>query len=85
MAQPPPPGGSLPPGFTRIFNGQNLAGWHISMTNHHGQTREWRISDGMLTATQDSPGNGGILLTDEKYKDFEIYLEIKPDWGCDGG
>ena len=28
----------IPEGFTQIFNGANLAGWHISMTNHHGNT-----------------------------------------------
>jgi hypothetical protein len=75
----------IPPGFTPIFNGRNLAGWHISLTNHHGNTREWRVIDGALTGTQDAPGNGGILLTDEKYRDFEVYLELKPDFGCDGG
>ncbi len=75
----------IPPGFTSIFNGSNIAGWHISMTNHHGNTREWRVIDGALTGTQDKPGNGGILLTDGRYQDFEVFLEIKPDWGCDGG
>ncbi|MBI3666657.1 MAG: DUF1080 domain-containing protein [Acidobacteria bacterium] len=85
LAQQPPSAGSIPSGFTSIFNGRNIAGWHISMTNHHGRTREWRVFDGVLTATQDTPGDGGILLTDEKYRDFEIYLELKPDWGCDGG
>jgi hypothetical protein len=76
---------SIPEGFTPIFNGSNTAGWHISMTNHHGNTREWRIIDGVLTGRQDPAGNGGILLTDTRYKDFEVYLEIKPDFGCDGG
>jgi len=83
--QAPDPLGAIPSGFTRIFNGQNLAGWRISLTNHHGRTAEWRITDGVLTATQDRPGNGGILLSDGIYKDFEVSLEIKPDWGCDGG
>lgn len=77
--------GQIPDGFTPIFNHANLAGWHISMTNHHGNTKEWRIQDGVLTARQDRPGNGGILLTDKRYKDLEVYLEIKPDFGCDGG
>jgi hypothetical protein len=76
---------SIPEGFTPIFNGSNLAGWHISMTNHHGNTREWRVIDGALTGRQDKPGNGGILLTDRRYKDFEVYLEVKPDFGCDSG
>ena len=76
---------SIPPDFTAIFNHQNLAGWHVSMTNHHGNTREWRVLDGVLTARQAPPGNGGVLLSDQRYKDFEVYLEIKPDWGCEGG
>ena len=77
--------GSIPPGFTSIFNHQNIAGWHISMTTHQGNTREWRVIDGVLTARQNPKGNGGVLLSDKRYKDFEVYLEIKPDWGCDGG
>jgi hypothetical protein len=43
------------------------------------------VKDGVLLATQDRPGNGGILLTDRKYRDFEVEVEINPDWGCDGG
>ncbi len=75
----------IPDGFESIFNHQNIAGWHVSMTNHHGDTTEWRVIDGALTARQNTPGNGGILLTDETYGDFEVYVEIKPDFGCDGG
>ena len=75
----------VPDGFTPIFNHQNLAGWHISLTNHHGDTSEWRIRDGVLTGGQNRPDNGGVLLTDDRYGDFEVYLELKPDFGCDGG
>jgi hypothetical protein len=75
----------VPPGFTPIFNGRDLSGWHISESNHHGNTRAWTVEDGVLLVAQDKPGNGGILLTDRQYKDFEISLEINPDWGCDGG
>jgi hypothetical protein len=75
----------VPEGFTPIFNGKDLTGWHISQSNHHGNSTGWEVKDGILTATQDRPGNGGILLTDKTYGDFEVSLEIKPDWGCDGG
>ena len=77
--------GKIPAGFTSIFNGANLAGWHVSMTNHHGNTREWRVLEGDLTGRQSPAGNGGILLTDKRYKNFEVYLEVKPDFGCDSG
>ena len=75
----------VPKGFMPIFNGKNLQGWHISQVNHHGNTKGWDVKDGVLMGTQDRPGNGGILLTDKKYKNFEISLDVKPDWGCDGG
>ena len=76
---------AVPAGFTPIFDGKDLAGWHVSQTNHHGNSKGWTVKDGVLLATQDRPGNGGILLTDKKYRDFEVSLEINPDWGCDGG
>ncbi len=74
----------IPAGFTAIFNGKNLTGWHVSQVNHHGNTA-WRVENGVLLGAQDRPGNGGILLTDRKYKDFEVSLEVNPDFGCDSG
>jgi hypothetical protein len=76
---------ATPAGFTPLFNGKDLSGWHVSQTNHHGTSKGWSVKDGVILATQDRPGNGGILLTDKKYRDFEVSLEINPDWGCDGG
>lgn len=76
---------SIPAGFTPIFNGKDLTGWHISKTNHHGTTPDWKVENGVLTGTQNPPGKGGILLTDKKYRNFEVYAEVLPDWGCDGG
>ena len=75
----------IPQGFKKIFNGKDRAGWHISEVNHHGNTKAWSVKDGVLMVTQDPAGNGGILLTDKKYKNFEVSIEVKPDWGCDGG
>jgi hypothetical protein len=75
----------IPKGFKKLFNNKDLKGWHISQVNHHGNTQAWKNENGVISVTQDRPGNGGILLTDKRYKNFEISLEIKPDWGCDGG
>ena len=80
-----PVASGIPDGFTPIFNGQDLTGWHISKTNHHGTTPEWKVENGILTGTQNPPGKGGILLTGKRYKDFEVYIELRPDFGCDGG
>ncbi len=75
----------IPVGFTSIFNGKDLTGWHISKTNHHGTTPDFRVLHGVLVGTQQPFLQGGILLTDKKYKNVEVYMEIKPDWGCDSG
>jgi hypothetical protein len=82
---PPDDGPKVPAGFTPIFNGKDLSGWHISKTNHHGTTPEYRVVSGIIVGTQNPRGKGGILLTDRKYKNVEVYMEIKPDWGCDSG
>lgn len=76
---------TVPDGFTPIFNGTNLSGWHISRTNHHGRTPDFFVQHGMILATQNPLGGGGILLTDRAYRDFELYMEVKPDWGNDSG
>jgi hypothetical protein len=80
-----PPAPFVPDGFTTIFNGRDLTGWHISTTNHHGTTPAYRVMHGMIVATQNPLGQGGILLTDKKYKNVEVYMEVKPDYGCDSG
>jgi hypothetical protein len=80
-----PPKPVVPAGFTALFNGESLAGWHISKTNHHGTTPDYHVLHGMIVATQKPLGRGGILLTDKKYKNVELYMEVKPDYGCDSG
>lgn len=73
------------PGFERVFDGKTLKGWHISETCGHGNTRRWVVEDGAITGSQDKPGNGGIILTDAEYGDFEVALEMKNDYGPDSG
>jgi 3-keto-disaccharide hydrolase len=80
-----PPAPFVPEGFTAIFNGRDLAGWHISSTNHHGTTPDYHVMHGLIVGSQKPLGQGGILLTDKKYKNVEVYMEVKPDYGCDSG
>ena len=47
----------------------------------------WQVEDGAIVGEQDPPGsgNGGVLLTDKKFGDFELLIDMKPDWGvCSG-
>jgi len=75
----------VPEGFTDITPGPGLKGWHRSATTSHGNTAAWTVQNGVVSGTQDKPGNGGIILTDKKYRNFEVYLEMNPDFGCDSG
>lgn len=71
--------------YTSIFDGTDLNGWHISQVNHHGNSQGWKADNGVLTGKQDKPRNGGIILTDRKYRNVEVSLDLNPDYGCDSG
>jgi len=75
-------------GFVSLFDGESLAGWHTNREKTpHGTGGRWAVEDGVLTGEQDPPGsgNGGVLLTDRRFGDFELRLDMKPDWGPDSG
>ena len=78
-------------GYVPIFDGKTLKGWHVSSQSGHSRASKnksggkWVVEDGTIVGTQDIPGNGGLLITDKHYKDFEIILEMKNDFGPDSG
>lgn len=75
----------VPEGFTPIFNGKDLGGWHISRTTHQGTTPEVKVEDSAIVLRQHPYGQGGVLLSDKKYKNFELYVEVKTDSFTNGG
>lgn len=73
-------------GFVSLFDGKSLDGWHKNPEPiGHGTGGNWVVEDGAIVGEQDPPGNGGILLTDKKFGDFELLIDMKPDWGVDSG
>lgn len=80
-AQPPETANERIP----IFNGKDLTGWHISRTSHQGTTPHFYVEEGAITLKQQPYGQGGVLLSDKKYGDFELYVEVKIDSFCNGG
>jgi hypothetical protein len=78
-------------GFETIFDGKTLKGWTVSAkTGHsaaskHKSGGKWEVNDGAITGTQNIPGNGGIVLTEKQYGDFEVVLEMNNDFGPDSG
>jgi Domain of Unknown Function (DUF1080) len=47
----------------------------------------WTVEDGVIFGRQDPdhPGWGGYLVSDETFGDFELELEMWPDWPADTG
>jgi hypothetical protein len=78
-------------GFVSVFNGKDLTGWKVSAKTGHSRTSKnesggkWVIQDGAIVGSQDVPGNGGIIITEKEYGDFEVALEMRNDDGPDSG
>jgi len=78
-------------GFVTIFDGKSLKGWTISAKTGHSSASKhksggkWVVEDNAIIGSQDVPGNGGIIITDKEYGDFEVALEMKNDFGPDSG
>ncbi len=47
----------------------------------------WFVEDGVLIGEQDAPGSGygGYLVSEQAFGDFELVLEMRPDWPADTG
>jgi hypothetical protein len=78
-------------GYVSIFDGKTLHGWHVTAKTGHSRASKnqsggrWVAEDGAIVGSQDIPGNGGLIITDKKYKDFEVVLEMKNDFAPDSG
>ncbi len=72
-----------------LFDGKDLTGWHLQKERgQHGTGGHWGVTDdGVLFGEQGPPGsgNGGFLLTDETFDEFELEVSLRPDWGPDSG
>ncbi len=82
----PPPMTKLPlTGFKPLFNGKDMKGWHWSRTVRHGTVGGFRIEGGAMTLFQNPYGQGGLLMTDKRYKNFEFYVETDIQPGYNSG
>ena len=78
-------------GFETVLDGKSLKGWHVStQTGHSGASMhtsggKWVLEEGAVVGSQDIPGNGGIILTDRAFGNFEVIVEMKNDYGPDSG
>lgn len=59
--------------WTPLFDGLTLAGW-VTSDGKQVRSPAWEVHDGMLHLDR-SKGQGGNLLTDREYGDFELVFE----------
>ncbi|MBN2415291.1 DUF1080 domain-containing protein [bacterium] len=72
--------------YRPLFNGEDLSGWkrHEHLPGH-GLAGRWFVEEGVIVGMQDPPGQGGFLVTEEAFRDFDLRMEVKIDWPFDSG
>ncbi|MEO0793851.1 MAG: DUF1080 domain-containing protein [Verrucomicrobiota bacterium] len=73
-----------------LFNGDSLDGWKImevpADNKYYATEENFFVKGGALHCFQTGPERkGGLLLSEKKFRDFELLIDIKSDWGCDSG
>jgi hypothetical protein len=74
-----------------LFDSQTLTGWKPTGKSPHSRASgnktggKWRAEDGTVVGSQDTPNNGGLLITEEQFGDVEVTLEMRNDFGPDSG
>ncbi|MCJ7579047.1 MAG: DUF1080 domain-containing protein, partial [Candidatus Aminicenantes bacterium] len=66
-------------GFMPLFDGKSLDEWH-QLADGQGEGGLWIVSDGAIVGEQGPNREGGILITQTLYRDYEVYAEIKADY-----
>ncbi|MGF6709289.1 hypothetical protein QFZ41_000253 [Luteibacter sp. W1I16] len=64
------------PGFTSLFDGKTLAGWHSF--GQKGIGKDWSVADGTIQLQRDlkAPARDfADLVTDKEYENFDLKLE----------
>ena len=77
-----PRGLNVPPeGFTALFNGKDLTGWHTRPE----VSENWFVEDGLLKSTTLVEHYRASLLTKKQYRDFILMLEFRMPTISDSG
>lgn len=66
-------------GWISLFDGKTTKGWHSYGKDHVGSA--WKVEDGVLhldgASKKDSKAEGGDMVTDEEFENFDLKLEWK--------
>src|SRR4051794_30970688 len=69
-------------GFTPLFNGKDLTGWHLRAPD---KTSYWKVEDGVLKNDLPTGQHGVDLITDKKFWNFVVRYEYQVPDGSNSG
>ncbi|MEO7424040.1 MAG: family 16 glycoside hydrolase [Fibrobacteria bacterium] len=76
-------------GFVSIFNGTDLTGWWEDCQTHTINKTVggiWIVDPSQhILYSKENGADGDILVTNKKYDNYEIILDVWPTYGNDGG
>lgn len=86
-ATAPPPEAAAPSEWISLFDGASLAGWKRFNADEIGSM--WKVEDGTIACYSEgggeASGDGGALITEEQFDNFEFSLEWKISPGGNSG
>lgn len=62
-------------GWITLFDGQSTKGWHTYNKDHAGNA--WKVEDGALVLDKGPGDEGGDLITDQEFENYDLRLEWK--------
>lgn len=74
-------------GWKLLFDGKTTNGWHSARGGGFPSTG-WAVQDGTITVTEtggEEAGNGGDIVTDRTYSNFELSVDFKTSPGANSG
>jgi len=69
-------------GWQLLFDGKSIEKWRCYKMD---KVQGWSVEDGVMTALGLPDGQGGDIVTREKFQDFELYLEWKVEQNSNSG
>jgi hypothetical protein len=69
-------------GWKLLFDGKTTNGWHTYLKD--GVSKSWSVADGELMFNPEG-GDGGDLITNDEYENYDLTLEWKVEEGVNSG
>ncbi len=75
-------GKEIKEGWKLLFDGRTMNGWRFFKG---GEIAGWKVEDGIMYNSGKGGDHGGDIITEDTFKDFELYLEWKIDTASNSG